>query len=43
MIDGEDEYAQNSKGDPKGYIDHIQSSKIKLTDGHTKNTEQETK
>jgi len=29
MIDREDECAHNNKGDPKGYIDHIQSSKIK--------------
>ena len=43
MIDGEDGCVNYNKGDPYGYIDHIQSSKIKLTDGRTKNTEQETK
>ena len=42
MIDGQDECAHNNKGDPKGCIDHIQILKTKLTDDHTKNTEQGT-
>jgi len=40
MIDGENGCAYNNKGDPFGYIDHIQILKAKLTDGHTKNIEQ---
>jgi len=40
MIDREDECAHNNKGDPQGYIDDIQSLKIKLTKGRTRNTEQ---
>ena len=43
MIIGEDEYAHN-RGDPKGYIDHIQPSKkrkTKPTDCCTRDTKQE--
>jgi len=42
MIDGKDGCAYNNKGDPYGYIDHIQILKTKLTDSRTKNTEQGT-
>ena len=44
MIDGEDGCAQNNKGDPSGYIDHIQTlkkRKSKPIDCGTKSTEQE--
>ena len=44
MIDGGNEYAQNNKEDPYRCIDHIKIlKKTKLTDGHTKNAEHETK